>query len=123
MIVSTDDEEIAHIAKIYGAEVPFLRPKELSDDFTGTELLLITPYNSCKIKENRMDLSALFMPQLHFCKKDILLKGLKNLKTQQHEMLFHALRCLFLFKEPLKLHLIIDAKCFGQKTLQNALKI
>ena len=36
VIVSTDDEEIARIAKEYGAEVPFLRPKELSDDFTGT---------------------------------------------------------------------------------------
>jgi N-acylneuraminate cytidylyltransferase len=36
VIVSTDDEEIANIAKKYGAEVPFIRPKELSDDFTGT---------------------------------------------------------------------------------------
>ncbi|MFA6196738.1 MAG: pseudaminic acid cytidylyltransferase [Sulfurimonas sp.] len=36
VIVSTDDEEIAKIAKEYGAEVPFMRPKELSDDFTGT---------------------------------------------------------------------------------------
>lgn len=36
VIVSTDDEEIATVAKQYGAEVPFLRPKELSDDFTGT---------------------------------------------------------------------------------------
>ena len=36
VIVSTDDEEIAEVAKKYGAEVPFIRPKELSDDFTGT---------------------------------------------------------------------------------------
>ncbi|WP_038533592.1 pseudaminic acid cytidylyltransferase [Sulfurospirillum multivorans] len=36
IIVSTDDEEIATVAKQYGAEVPFLRPHELSDDFTGT---------------------------------------------------------------------------------------
>lgn len=28
VIVTTDDEEIAKIAKEYGAEVPFLRPKE-----------------------------------------------------------------------------------------------
>lgn len=32
VIVSTDDEEIATIAKKYGAEVPFLRPAELSSD-------------------------------------------------------------------------------------------
>ena len=37
VIVTTDDEEIATIAKRYGAVVPFLRPKELADDFTGTE--------------------------------------------------------------------------------------
>ena len=36
VIVTTDDEEIAKIAIEYGAEVPFLRPKELADDFTGT---------------------------------------------------------------------------------------
>ena len=36
VLVSTDDEDIADISKEYGAEVPFLRPKELSDDFTGT---------------------------------------------------------------------------------------
>jgi len=36
IIVSTDDEEIADVAKKYGAEVPFIRPKNLADDFTGT---------------------------------------------------------------------------------------
>lgn len=36
IIVSTDDEEIAAIAKHYGAEVPFLRPAELSGDYIGT---------------------------------------------------------------------------------------
>lgn len=36
IIVSTDDEEIAAIAKRAGAQVPFMRPPELSDDFTGT---------------------------------------------------------------------------------------
>lgn len=36
VIVSTDDEEIANVAKQYGAEVPFMRPKDLADDYTGT---------------------------------------------------------------------------------------
>ena len=34
IIVSTDDAEIAEVAKSYGASVPFIRPKELSDDFS-----------------------------------------------------------------------------------------
>jgi CMP-N-acetylneuraminic acid synthetase len=32
VIVSTDDEEIAAVSKEFGAEVPFLRPKELAQD-------------------------------------------------------------------------------------------
>lgn len=36
IIVTTDDAEIAEVAFSYGAEVPFMRPPELSDDFTGT---------------------------------------------------------------------------------------
>lgn len=36
IIVSTDDAEIANVAKAHGAEVPFMRPAELSDDHTGT---------------------------------------------------------------------------------------
>ena len=34
IIVSTDSEKIANIAKNNGAEVPFLRNKKLSDDYT-----------------------------------------------------------------------------------------
>jgi CMP-N-acetylneuraminic acid synthetase len=34
VIVSTDDEEIAEVARNYGAEVPFLRPEEFSRDDT-----------------------------------------------------------------------------------------
>lgn len=36
VIVSTDDEEIASVARNYGAETPFIRPSNISDDFTGT---------------------------------------------------------------------------------------
>lgn len=36
VIVSTDDHEIAETARIYGAEIPFIRPGELSDDHTPT---------------------------------------------------------------------------------------
>ena len=36
IIVSTDDQEIAKLAKEHGAAVPFVRPAELSDDYIGT---------------------------------------------------------------------------------------
>lgn len=36
IIVSTDDAEIASVAESFGAECPFIRPAELSNDFAGT---------------------------------------------------------------------------------------
>ena len=36
VIVSTDDVEIAEVSKKYGAQVPFIRPAELSNDYIGT---------------------------------------------------------------------------------------
>ena len=36
VVVSTDDGEISDTARQWGAEVPFVRPAELSDDHTGT---------------------------------------------------------------------------------------
>lgn len=41
IIVSTDDKEIAEISKRHGAEVPFMRPPELSDDYTGTNDVVV----------------------------------------------------------------------------------
>ena len=37
IIVSTDDEEIAEVAKSLGADVPFLRPPHLADDRATTQ--------------------------------------------------------------------------------------
>ena len=36
VIVSTDDDEIAEVARSCGADVPFMRPANLSDDHTAT---------------------------------------------------------------------------------------
>lgn len=36
ILISTDDAEIADVARQFGAETPFIRPSELSDDYTGT---------------------------------------------------------------------------------------
>lgn len=36
IIVSTDDAEIAEVARAHGADVPFMRPSDLSDDYSGT---------------------------------------------------------------------------------------
>lgn len=45
VIVSTDDEEIAVLAKDEGAQVPFLRPAALANDLTGTAAVMVHALN------------------------------------------------------------------------------
>lgn len=52
VIVTTDDEEIASVAQSYGAEVPFLRPSDLSNDKTGMEPVLKHCIDWLKQNEN-----------------------------------------------------------------------
>ena len=50
IIVSTDDKKIASVANWYGADVPFVRPTHLADDYTGTTAVIahaIEWQNSC----------------------------------------------------------------------------
>lgn len=48
VVVSTDDEKIAQIATNFGAIVPFIRPKNLSDDYTGTSDVIRHAINECE---------------------------------------------------------------------------
>ncbi len=41
VVVSTDDEEIAAVARDHGADVPFLRPAELANDHQGTDAVVV----------------------------------------------------------------------------------
>ncbi len=41
VIVSTDDEEIAEVARGHGAETPFMRPAELANDHAGTGAVVV----------------------------------------------------------------------------------
>lgn len=40
VVVSTDDPAIAEVARAHGAEVPFMRPAELADDYAGTTVVV-----------------------------------------------------------------------------------
>lgn len=52
VIVSTEDKEIAKVAKRYGAEIPFIRPKELARDETPTLPVLQHAVKYLEDKEN-----------------------------------------------------------------------
>lgn len=48
VIVSTEDEEIAQVAREYGAEVPFMRPLALADDYTPTVPVIAHAITACQ---------------------------------------------------------------------------
>ena len=64
VIVSTDDKEIAEIAKKYGAEVPFMRPMELAEDNAkGIDVVLHTiDWLKENDKRKQYDLLMLLQP-------------------------------------------------------------
>lgn len=55
IIVSTDSKEIAAISKEYGAEVPFLREKNLSDDYSPVSLVTLDVIDRLEIKSDQYD--------------------------------------------------------------------
>jgi pseudaminic acid cytidylyltransferase len=48
VVVSTDDREIAQVARASGADVPFIRPAELADDHTPTVPVIAHAIVSCE---------------------------------------------------------------------------
>ena len=58
VIVSTDCSEIAEISKKYGAEVPFLRPENISSDHATTEAAML---HCCEYLKSRDELPDLFV--------------------------------------------------------------
>ena len=48
IVVSTEDEEIAKIARTWGAETPFVRPAELANDHTTTVPVIAHAIEACR---------------------------------------------------------------------------
>jgi N-acylneuraminate cytidylyltransferase len=88
VMVSTDDSEIAEIAKNAGAEIPFMRSSENSSDFASTGQVLeevLKIYLSLKIK---FDFACCIYPTAPFVTKDILLKGFNLLHSLNYKSVF-----------------------------------
>ncbi|MBD1145337.1 pseudaminic acid cytidylyltransferase [Pelagibacterales bacterium SAG-MED34] len=90
IIVSTDDNNIAKLAISFGAEVPFLRPKKLSDDYTGT-VSVISHAVKWQIKN---DLKPTYVCCIYatapFINISELKNGLKILKKSKFKYVFSA---------------------------------
>jgi CMP-N,N'-diacetyllegionaminic acid synthase len=61
-VVSTDDELIADVARQYGAEVPFIRPKDLANDETPTEPVLRHAIEWFQFRDQYFDAVILMQP-------------------------------------------------------------
>jgi CMP-N-acetylneuraminic acid synthetase len=62
VVVSTDSETIAHVAKECGASVPFLRPQELASDHAKTIDSVLHAINTLRIQGKEYDLFVLLQP-------------------------------------------------------------
>jgi len=90
VIVSTDDEEISKIAKEYGAEVPFIRPSELSDDFTGTADVTSHAVNFFKNRGHKYDYACTIYATAPLLQKEYLIEGFEKLKNSDAVHTFSA---------------------------------
>ena len=81
VIVSTDDPEISEIANEYGAETPFTRPKQLSDDFSGTHEVIGHAVECIETPEININYVCCIYATAPFIRNEYLKKGLEIIKT------------------------------------------
>ena len=81
VIVSTDSEQVAEIARMYGAEVPFLRPPELSDDIVGTRPVTTHAINYCVEHMFKPDYTCCIYATAPFLQTQYLKEGLEKLQA------------------------------------------
>jgi len=75
IIVSTDSKEIASIAKDFGAEIPFMRPVELADDFTGTDAVILHALKRLMEDGEKIDYICCIYATAPFVKTEYIIKG------------------------------------------------
>ena len=77
IIVSTDDEEIANIAKKYGAEVPFMRDNDLSDDYSSS----MDVFDDAISKIKDVDFACMIYATAPLLQAEYLQEGFEKLKN------------------------------------------
>jgi len=89
IFVSTRDQEIARIAKEYGAKIIY-RKKELCDDYTPTFDVIKDALKQIDDKK-KYQYACIIYPTSVFLQKKFLKKGLKKLKNSNCEYSFSAI--------------------------------
>jgi pseudaminic acid cytidylyltransferase len=90
IIVSTEDSEIAGVARQYGAETPFLRPAELADDETGTTEVVASAIRSLQIGSCEVTAVCCIYPTAPFIHADDLARGWRLMEPGVWKYVFSA---------------------------------
>ena len=87
--VSTDSKKIANLSKKFGAEVPFLRSKKLSNNKAGTSAVIRNFIKNLDNKSKIINVCCIY-PTAPFLKAADIRKGLNILKTKKFNYVFTA---------------------------------
>jgi pseudaminic acid cytidylyltransferase len=88
IVVSSDDNEILEVAKKYGAEVPFIRPLDLSGDYIGTTPVIAHAIDWHLLRGQVAETVCCIYPTAPFVKADDLRRGLEILQTSGADYAF-----------------------------------
>jgi pseudaminic acid cytidylyltransferase len=88
IIISTDDDEIAQVARDHGAEVPFKRPVALSDDHTGTIPVIAHAIEWMNANAAPVGLACCIYATAPFVRAEDLRLGLDTLKRSGADYAF-----------------------------------
>ncbi len=88
VIVSTDDEEIAGIAKQFGATVPFMRSAKNADDFATTADVLLEVINDLEKSNQRYSNACCIYPTSPLLQIESLQKGYEVLTNENYTSVF-----------------------------------
>jgi len=102
VIVSTDDDEIAKIAIQYGAEVPFMRPTELSDDHTATIPVIAHAIEELQ-KKGPIEIACCIYATAPFIEVKYLKEAYQSLVRNQSDYAFSATSFAFPIQRAIKL--------------------
>ncbi len=103
VIVSTDDQEIAETSRLYGAEVPFIRPAELSDDHTGTVPVIAHAISSLSQAGNMPTTVCCLYATAPFVRAEDLKRGLSLLDTTDCDYAFSVTTYAFPIQRALRI--------------------
>lgn len=88
VMVSTDDDEIAQVAKQFGANVPFLRSEKNANDFATTAEVILEVLIEYQKRGQYFDFACCIYPTAPLLKTASLAGGLKLLSNQSYDTVF-----------------------------------